>query len=133
MITLLYIIVHGRTSSSSTAAIAVTASGEVITTSSYVSSPVQLYSSATHVDADSSTSTMTVGANSRQVNIMGRSSQLCTLKVMTSPDNTTYYDTIYNLIVRETDSDFYMSVPTFQQYLKMSPDADTSLTIKYTY
>lgn len=127
------IVVHGKTVSDAPVAVSVTTCGEVVTTNPYINGPVELYSSATHVDADTSTSIMTIGANSRQVNIMGQSSQLCTLALETSPDNSTFYATSYSIIIKETDTGFYASVPSTGRYLYMIPDSDTSLTIKYTY
>ena len=114
-------------------AIAVSNCGELITTSPYIVSPVTLYGSATHIAEDASSGVMTVGTHSRQINLMGQSSQLCELRVQTSPDDATYYDTIFTILVKQTDTNFKMSVPVTERYIKVVPNTDISLIMKYTY
>jgi hypothetical protein len=126
-------VIQGNSSDGSATTVAVTNCGELITTSPYMVGPVTLYGTATHIAEDTSTSVMTVNVHSRQINLMGQSSQLCELKVQTSPDDTTYYDTIYTILVKQTDTNFKMSVPVTERYIKVVPSIDISLIMKYTY
>jgi len=126
-------VIKGNTSDAVATTVAVTSCGELITTSPYITSPVTLYATATHLAEDSSSSVMTIDAHSRQINIMGQSSQLCELKVQTSPDDVVYYDTVYTILVKQTDTNFKMSVPVTERYIKLIPNIDTSLLLKYSY
>jgi hypothetical protein len=128
------IVIHGKNSSSTATAVTVSDRGQVATTVGRNISSVQtLYSSATNVNADASTSTMDISLVSNQINIMGQSSKLCTLKVRTSPDSSNFYDSIYSFIIKNTGTNFKMSVPIYDRYVCLVPDVNTSLTLSYTY
>lgn len=128
-------VVYGTTTAGNKVSVAVSACGELLTNiqDTALTGPTSLYATATHVAADSSTSVIDIGTFSRQVNIMGQSSQLCSLKVQTSPDGTSYYDSIYTVLVKTVDTNFVQNVPSTERYIVLVPDADTSLTLKYTY
>lgn len=125
--------IQGNSNDGSAVTIAVTNCGELITTSPYMFGPITLYGIATHIAEDTSSSVMTINAHSRQINLMGQSSQLCELKVQSSPDDTTYYDTVYTILVKQADTNFKMSIPVTERYIKVVPNIDISLLLKYTY
>lgn len=129
------IVINGKTSGNAPVAIAVNESGQLLTinTPQSISSVQSVYASATNLNADSATSTMDIGTTNRQINIRGQSSQLCTLKVQTSPTSDTFYDSIYNCIIKTANTNFNISVPTADRYIRLVPDIDTSLILSYTY
>lgn len=129
------IVIYGKTSGGEAKAVLVSSTGQVLTTSTAqsISSVNVIYASPTHVASGAQTDVMDATTLGRQINIMGRSSQLCDLQVVSSPDNSDYYNTIYAFLVKVVDNCFNFSVPITNRYVRLVPSADTSLTLNFTY
>lgn len=95
--------------------------------------PYSIYQNPTHVAADAQTSAMDLGAKGREINLMIKSTTPCTLKLRSSLDNITFYDTAYACVITTVNTNHLLTVPMPHRYGTLVPDVDVSMFLSYTY
>lgn len=127
------IVIHGTKADTNPVGLQATDNGSLITIARAepIVGPYDVYASMTHISADTSTLTIVRNGASRVLNIMGQTQQTCELKVISSNDTVTYYDTIYSFVIANTNP-FTFTIPITHDYVKLQPNTDISLILSYS-